>query len=162
MSSAAPFADITAKLVAAALGYPIWYPNATFKPPTPPTPWLRLSVTSDVLAPVELGADIWRETGTAYVEVIVPAYSGSSTARAIAKSVANAFRGLTSPYPVVYMGASIGDGLVQPVNGAWWGLTVSLDWKYEDGPVDKYGVPLYDSDGNLMLDSDGNIMRGVP
>lgn len=132
MSSAAPFADISAKLVAAALGYPIWYPNATFRPPTPPSPWLRLSVTSDVLAPIELGANVWQENGTAYIEVIVPAYSGSTTARTIAKSVANVFRGIAPPYTVVYMDASIGDGLVQPVNGAWWGLTVSIDWKYQD------------------------------
>lgn len=162
MSSPAPYADIVARLVAANLGRPIWYPNDSFTPPKPAAPWLRLSVTSDILTPIELGAEIWQENGTAYVEVVVPAYSGSAVARALAKTIANAFRGLVSPYPVVYLGASIGDGLVQPVNGQWWGLTVSVDWRYQDAPISKYGEPLYDSDGNILLDSEGNIMMGVP
>lgn len=133
MSSPAPFNDIVARLEAAHLGYPLSLPNVPFRTPNPPTPWLRLSVVSDVLNPIELGGGVWQENGTAYVEVVVPANSGTLTARGIAKSVADVFRGVPVPADVVYLGGSIGDGTVQPVpDGIWWGLTVSIDWKYQD------------------------------
>lgn len=131
MSSPAPFADISAKIEAAALGYPIAYPNVPFKRPNPPGPWLRVDVTSNTLAPIELGARVWQEDGTAYVDVFVPAGSGSSTARTIAKDVANVFRGL-GPEDVVYLGGSIGQGTIAEVDGMWWCLTVTIDWRYQD------------------------------
>ena len=131
MSSPDPYYDVVEKLQGAEFGYSICLPNEPFTVPKPPRPWLRVSITSDVLQPLELGADVWQEEGTAYVEVVVPAFTGTRIARALAKNIANLFRGL-DPAPVVYLGTSIGDGVVQPVDGMWWGLTVAIDWRYQD------------------------------
>ena len=142
MSSPDPYYDVVEKLQGAEFGYPIWLPNEPFTAPKPPRPWLRVSITSDVLQPIELGADVWQEEGTAYVEVVVPAFTGTRIARALAKNIANLFRGL-DPAPVVYLGTSIGDGVVQPVDGLWWGLTVAIDWRYQD--IDPHGYTTNES-----------------
>ena len=142
MSSPDPYYDVVEKLQGAEFGYPIWLPNEPFTVPKPPRPWIRVSITSDVLQPIELGADVWQEEGTAYVEVVVPAFTGTRIARALAKNIANLFRGL-DPAPVVYLGTSIGDGVVQPVDGLWWGLTVAIDWRYQD--IDPHGYTTNES-----------------
>ena len=113
------------------MGSPFGLPNGPFTVPKPPRQWLRISTPSDFLPPIKRGADVWQEEGTAYVEVVVPAFTGTRIARALAKNIANLFRGL-DPAPVVYLGTSIGDGVVQPVDGLWWGLTVAIDWRYQD------------------------------
>lgn len=131
MSSPVPFDDAVAKLQAAALGYPIALPNEHFDVPEPPGPWLSVSATSTMLAPSDLGADVWLEEGTFYVDVMIPTGSGTSTARTLAKNVANVFRGL-GPEDVVYRSATIGGGSVGTEDGLWWCLTVSVDWRYQD------------------------------
>ena len=131
MSSPAPFDDIKARLIAANLGLPIAWPNEVFKKPNPPGPWLAVAVTANHYAPIELGGGGWMEEGTALIEVVVPVGSGSGTARAIAKAVADVFRGVPAQ-PVVYLGGSIGDGQVDDPDGVWWCIMVAIDWRYQD------------------------------
>lgn len=131
MSSPAPFNDVKAKLEAANLGYPIAWPNEKFDRPQAPSTWLHVEITSSVLVPIELGADVWQEEGTAYITVLVPKGSGSDTARTIAKTIANLFRGL-GPEDVVYLGAAIGNGSIAGADGVYWPLTVAVDWRYQD------------------------------
>ena len=131
MSSPAPFDDVRNRLTAAALGYSIAWPNTVFKRPQPPAPWLRVECTSNVIGPIEVGGGVWQEDGTAYIDVFVPAGSGTDLARTIAKNVSNAFRGVAAQ-PVVYLGGSIGAGQIAEADGMWWCLTVSVDWKYQD------------------------------
>ena len=132
MSSPVPFDDAVAKLQAAALGYPIALPNEPFETPDNPVgPWLSVSATSTMLAPADLGADVWQEEGTFYVDVMTPTGSGTSTARELAKQVANVFRGL-GPENVVYLSATIGGGSVGTEDGLWFCITVSIDWRYQD------------------------------
>lgn len=128
VSSPAPFNDIKSILDAAGLAVPIAYPNLVFSKPNPPSPWLNVSVVSSVLGIIDMGAGAWREEGTLYADVMVPAGSGSSAARALAKTVANLFRARVGP--VVYLDAAISDD-AKP-DGIWWSISVSVDWRYDD------------------------------
>lgn len=131
MSSPVPFNDARAKILAAELGVPIAWPNKTFTRPAPPGPWLSVDITSFVLDPIELGGTVWQEEGTLYVDVFVPAGSGSDAARQLAKTVSNLFRGQYGG-PVVYNGGSIGNGSIAEPDGMWWLITVTVQWRYQD------------------------------
>jgi len=131
MSSPVPFDDVRSKLEAANLGYPIAWPNTVFRRPQPPGPWLSVECTSRTLVPIEISGGVWQEEGTAFIDVFVPAGSGTDTARSIAKAVANVFRGLGAE-PVVYLGGSIGAGVTTESDGMWWTLPVTVDWRYQD------------------------------
>lgn len=127
-----PWNDARARLEAAALGHPIEWPNERFVTPSPPRPWLSVQADGDVLEPIEIGPGAWEERGTLYVHVMVPAGTGSTTARQIAKDVANIYRGAAGY--TVYRRASIGAG-VPDENGLWFVTTVSIDWTYTDRPA---------------------------
>lgn len=131
MSSLVPWQDATARLGEASLGVPIQFENTDFTPP--PGLWLSVQMTSDVLEPMDLGANAWVEIGVLWVHVWAPAGSGSEAARALAKGVANIFRAVPAGTgPVIYLNASIGGRMVDPPDGISWGLAVTIDWKYED------------------------------
>lgn len=131
--SPVPWADAKALLSGAALVSPdrIHWPNdGTFSEPDSGL-WLSVTATGDILEPIELGAGAWQEEGRLFVHVLAPAGSGSEDARALAKGVANVYRAL-GPREVVYFGASIGSGLVSDETGRWWGLTVTINWRWQD------------------------------
>ena len=142
MSSPAPFNDARTRLQAANLGITLAWPNeavtlpdlsTAVSPITDPTPfmWAAVQMTGYTLAPIEVGAGVWQETGTLYVHIMTPAGWGTDAARALGKTVANTFRGLPGA-PIVYMRASIGDSAAEDEDGAWWRLTVAIDWRYQD------------------------------
>ena len=132
--SPVPWLDAVARLKAASLVPPdmIEWPNTQFQIPEPSAgPWLSVQSVGDVLDPMEVGDGAWLEEGRLFVHVMVPAFSGTLTARQIAKGVANTFRGL-GQQAVRYMGASIGAGEHADEEGTLWRLTVVVDWKYQD------------------------------
>lgn len=132
MSSPAPWLDIRAKVEAAAL-LPVacvQWPNEPFTQPSGQL-WMAVEATGDSLAPIELGGGVWQESGRAYFHIFTPAGWGSSDARQLAKDVSMLFRGL-GPSNVVYLGGSIGIGEAADVEGAWWRLSVVIDWRYQD------------------------------
>lgn len=141
MSSPAPWNDARAKLQAANLGIAFAWPNESFTmPPAPgsgpisnelPYMWAAVEMTGFTLAPIEVGAGAWQETGTLYVHIMTPTGWGTDAARTLGKTVANTFRGLPGA-PIVYMRASIGDSAAEDEDGAWWRLTVAIDWRYQD------------------------------
>lgn len=135
MSSLAPYADARSLLEAANLvpAANVAWQNEPFQEPAgdPAPPWLAVECVGHVLQPVELGGGVWQEEGTLYVHVMVPAGSGTDTARTLAKQVANVFRGL-GPRQVIYRGASIGNSAPTDPQGIWWGLTVTVEWVYQD------------------------------
>lgn len=135
MSSLTPYADARALLKAASLVPPanIAWQNEPFQEPSgdPAALWLAVECVGTVLDPIEMGGGAWQEEGTLYVHVMVPAGSGTDAARTLAKQVANTFRGL-GPRPVIYRGASIGNSAPSDPQGIWWGLTVTVDWIYQD------------------------------
>lgn len=133
-----PWNDAKALLLAANIVDPalIQWPNDPWQNPEPPVPWLKVEAVGHMLEPVDIGADVWQEDGTLYVDVNVPSGSGDSDARVLAKQVANTYRGLGARgVSVSYTSASIGAGEVRPENGNWWTLTVSIDWRYQDSNV---------------------------
>src|SRR3954467_3373536 len=131
MASPAPFNDFRTLLTAANLGYPIAWPNTNFGAPEPPAPWLSVQAESRTLDPIEIPARSWSEEGTFYIDVSVPAGTGTDLARTIAKNVANIVRGL-GPRDVVYLGGAVSNGGVGEEDGLWWTMTVSIDFRYDD------------------------------
>lgn len=135
MSSDVPFQDARTLLTAANLidGSLIEWPNEPFQEPSsdPARMWLSVECVGRVLDPIEVGGEVWQEEGTLYVHVLAPAGAGSDAARTLAKNVCNVFRGLPARN-VVYRGASIGHGVPTDRQGAWWMLTVAIDWIYQD------------------------------
>lgn len=131
MSSPVPWNDARARLDAAFSTTPVAWPNEQFAHPEPPSIWLAVEMTGDVLAPVELGANVWQEEGRLLVHVFAPVGTGTEDARTTAKQVANTFRAIASD-PIIYLGASIGHGETSDDQGMWWRLTVSVDWRYQD------------------------------
>jgi hypothetical protein len=127
----APWTDARNRLVAAALPYPIEWPNEAFAAPDLAA-WLSVEAEGDVLEPIELGNGAWEERGTFMVHVIVPLGTGSATARQVAKDIANIYRGVVGY--TVYRRASIGAG-VPSEDGKWWVLTVTVEWTYTDRPA---------------------------
>jgi hypothetical protein len=137
MSSPAPWNDFRTKLQAATLiaADRIAWPNEPFANPEPPDLWLTVECTGDVLEPVELGPRaVWQEEGRAYVHILTPAGWGTDAARTLAKQIATVYRGLPAA-DVQYLGASIGSGEAADVDGAWWRITVAIDWRYQDIPA---------------------------
>lgn len=128
--SPGPWNDARARLLAAGFGVPIEWPNEPFQAPDA-APWLSIETVGDVDMPIEIGGGGWMEEGRLFVHVLVPAFSGSDMARALAKQVANTFRGI-GPNNTVYTGASIGAGERADEQGTLWRITVLLDWRYQD------------------------------
>lgn len=140
MSSPAPFNDARTRLIAANLGITLSWPNDLFTEPTPPTNsvadplpymWAAVQMTGYTLTPIDIGAGAWQENGTLYVHIMTPTGWGTDAARTLGKTVANTFRGLPGA-PMVYTRASIGDSAAEDEDGAWWRLTVTIDWRYQD------------------------------
>lgn len=129
--SPTPWADARARLEAAALGYPIEWPNEPFSTPDLSL-WLSVEAEGDVVEPIELGPGAWEERGVFMVHVCAPLGTGSATARQVAKDIANIYRGVNGF--TVYRRASIGAG-ASTEDGRWWVLTVTIDWTYTDRPA---------------------------
>lgn len=138
MSSLVPWDDAIALLTAANLQYngsaiPIQQSNMNFVQPEPPSMFLSVEMAGQSLAPIELGEthSVWEEKGQLYVHVVVPSGFGSRDARDMAKQIANIYRGL-GPRNVVWRRATIGIGGTSDDNGSWWGLTIAVDYSYQD------------------------------
>jgi hypothetical protein len=129
--SPTPWEDARNRLTAAALPYPIEWPNEAFAAPEF-SAWLSVEAEGDVLEPIELGGGAWEERGVFIVHVIVPLGTGSLAARQIAKDVANIYRGVNGF--TVYRRAVIGSGSPTE-DGKWWVLTVNVEWNYTDRPA---------------------------
>lgn len=133
MASFVPFDDARTLLLAANIvpANRIAWPNEISANPEPPCIWLAVEATSHILDPLDIGANAWREEGTIYFNVMVPAGWGTDDARKTAKLIANVYRGLP-PRLVTYRGASIGHGNLSDTEGMVWTITVSIDYVYDD------------------------------
>jgi hypothetical protein len=133
MSSPVPWADARAKITAANLGVPIEWPNEDFQEPvSSPGLWISVETCSDSMEPIEVGANVWQESGTLYIHVMAPQGSGTMAARTLAKQIVTLFRSLPPPQTVVYTSAGLGTGAGNDPRGLWWVLPVSIDWRYQD------------------------------
>src|SRR5215475_14254314 len=94
MCSPVPWNDITTKLLSSNVIDPslISFPNEPFWNPEPPTLWVAVEATSNLLDPIELKGGVCQEEGTAYFNVMVPAGQGTDDARVLAKNISNTYR----------------------------------------------------------------------
>lgn len=87
-------------------------------------------------AQASIGADVqaenrWDEEGIVMFHCMVPRGSGARFSRQIAKAMADLFRGarLMSD-SLEFRDAGIGvGGTLDNVEGKWWGVTVTIDWR---------------------------------
>lgn len=128
-----PWADARSKIIAAALGVPIEWPNEPFTEPSDTgTVWLSVSMVTSHIAPVEIGSGVWQEEGTLYVDVIVGQGSGVDLASAMVKRVINLFRGL-APQPVIWLAVGVDSGSGRNgAHGLWWSTLAAIDFRYQD------------------------------
>lgn len=135
MSSYAPWDDARARLEGAGLGVPIAWPNEPFGLPNPPSIFISVDMTGNVLAPIEMGPNGgWQEDGELLVEIYTPVGGGSADARTLAKRIVNIFRALP-PAPTTYHGASLGSGRSEDIDGNWWRFSIRVDYRYQDVTV---------------------------
>lgn len=100
--------------------------------------WIAIEIAGTSYAQQSIGADEqsenrWDEAGILWLHVIVPAGTGSVTARRRAKQLADLFRGarLLSDN-LEFLDASIGAGDPAVNKGSLWMITVSVDWRREE------------------------------
>ena len=92
--------------------------------------WLSVDALADVSQPLDIGANFYREDGRVIVFCVAPHGTGTTAVRALAKSVANVFRGL-GPRNPSYGEASIGLG-DEAEGGPFYILPVTITYFYED------------------------------
>ncbi|KUL94323.1 hypothetical protein DK26_15020 [Bosea sp. WAO] len=94
--------------------------------------WIAVEMSSSVYAQQSIGAEEqnrWDEVGTLWIHVMVPAGTGSSEARRLAKAVADLFRGARLMNDdLEFRDAAIGLGGRDEATGALWTLSVTVDW----------------------------------
>ena len=132
MSRVAAWDDARSRLESAGLGVPIHWPNEPFILPEPPALWVSVDMTGDFAAPIELGPNgAWQEDGELVAHVYAPTGTGTRDARVLAGGILDTFRGLLSG-AVAYTSGSIGNGVTEETDGAWWRLTVTVAYRYQD------------------------------
>lgn len=101
-----------------------------------PAPWVMVEMTGTLYGQVSIGAatqatNRWDEEGQLWLHVFVPTGTGGHTARLHAKQLADLFRGTTlSGGSLDFGDARIGMGEAGDEDGAWFRISVSIDWRY--------------------------------
>jgi hypothetical protein len=132
MSSQIPFADARTLLLAANIipASRIHWTNEPFEEPSPPATWLSVDAYSPNIDMLDVGARVYRETGSIRVLCLAPVGTGSDAARTLAKQVCDVYRTAPSPRNPYYLSASISD--TSSDDGLWYALVVTIDFVYED------------------------------
>lgn len=113
---------------------PVVFENERYDLPDTPAPFLYVEIVGDTMNQETIGApgaNTWLEVGFTYIHVMVPANSGTSTARTYAKQVLDLFReqsiaGLNMPE------MSIGAGEPGRDFPKYWALTATIRWDRRD------------------------------
>lgn len=92
--------------------------------------WLSVEAYSNILDPVDIGANVWEERGTVTIYCIGQPGTGTDSLRVLAKNVANVFRGLPARNPF-YLNASIGLGGMTEGNDGYT-IPVAVNFCYQD------------------------------
>lgn len=115
---------------------PLRYPNEAFTPPD--GPWVDFEIEGSLFGQQSIGEHVqadnrWDEEGRIWLHVMVPTGSGGARARGAAKRIAGLFRGKTLlSNQLEFLDASIGAGSPGDENGAWFMISVSIDWRHWD------------------------------
>lgn len=96
--------------------------------------WVYVEASGTIYDQASIGAgsqtaNRYREYGTIFLHVFVPAGTGSTTARTYAKQLADLFRGLElNAGSLVFRAISIGAGEIGDDNGKYFRVSVSADY----------------------------------
>jgi len=114
---------------------PLVFENERHTPAQPPAPWVYVDMASNLWDQSSMGSgdpakERWEETGTIWLNVMVPAGTGSLTARTHARQLVRLFRGLTLlGGTLIFRRASIGDGQgVVIEKGKYWQITATIEF----------------------------------
>lgn len=138
MSDETVLATIAARFAASWTATPLAQENDLFRAPEPPSAWLLWEVTAQQLDQESIGAgsrtaNRWREFGQLWIHLLVPAGTGSATARTLMRQAVDLFRGQDIG-ALTFHGAQIGTGeSAQPgergvKDGKWWRLSAAIEW----------------------------------
>lgn len=138
MASDTVYDAIRAHLAARWAATPVAFENEAFVRPVvdgTPQPFVVLEITGTAYGQQSIGArtqaeNRWDEEGQLWLHVFVATGSGGSTVRRYAKQLADLFRGTTLLADTLEFGdASIGMGEPGDEEGAYFRVSVSLDWR---------------------------------
>lgn len=134
MASGVVYDAVRAFLVAHWTGTRIEFENEIFEQTAQET-WIAVEMSSSTYAQQSIGADDqadnrWDEDGILWIHIMVPAGTGSSEARRLAKAAADLFRGARLMNDdLEFMDAAIGLGGRDEATGSLWTLSVTVDWR---------------------------------
>lgn len=133
MSSATVYSAVRTWLEGSWNATPLAWENEPFEVPEPPSPFVVVEIYGDSYQQESIGAgnpaaELWREDGAVLLHVMVPAGTGSLTARTHAEALANLLRGLELPGGIRFRGMSIGLGETATDDGNWWRISVRAEW----------------------------------
>lgn len=132
MTTAAAYTAIRNYLVSNWSATTLAWENEGFTKPNPPAAFVLVQITGDIWDQASIGAgdrtaNRWQEEGQLMLDVIVPAGTGSLTARTHATALANLFRGLQLD-DIEFRDISIGLGVAADERGPWWLLPIRISW----------------------------------
>ncbi len=135
MATDAVYDAVKAYLTAQWTVTPIRWENELFEKPEPPSHWIAVALTGVLYGQQSIGASLqaanrWDETGSLWISVFAPIGVGASYARALAKQLADIFRGTTLlSGSLEFMDAVIGTNGPAPEEGNWFEILCSIEWR---------------------------------
>ena len=134
MSSDTSFTAIEAHLRTGFTAAPLVFENEAWPEPDTPAAFVVVEVFGDFYAQESIGApgqNLWRETGTILMHVLVPNDTGTLTARTLARQLVGLFREVT--VDGVHVGEmSIGAGEPGEEQSSYYRMTASVDFWRDD------------------------------
>ena len=112
---------------------PLAFENDGFKQPSDPEHYVYVEIVGNYLDQASIGAEnvkanLWRELGVVYLNVMAPRGAGSRQARVYATQLSDLFRGLELG-PLIFREGSIGEGEPGRTDGSYYRMTATIDWQ---------------------------------
>lgn len=120
----------------------IMWPNEPFEEPAADAGerhWVAVAMTGTYYGQESIGAvpqaqNLWDEAGILWLHVMAPKGAGERTQRDYCGQLANLFRGetLLADDSLEFLDAAVGMGEPGDDRGAWWRISVSIEWHRSD------------------------------
>ncbi len=137
MSTATAYSAIKSYLDANWMTTSLAYENDEYVVPDTPTAFVFVEISGQNYARASIGAsefsdNLWREEGSLWLHVMIPSGQGSLVARTYAQSLIDLLRDAELLNGrLVFLDASVGLGEQGQLNGNYWRLTASIDWRLD-------------------------------
>lgn len=116
---------------------PIVFENETPSPPDGAQAWVFVEMAGNLYDIASIGAgspeaNLWRESGTLWLHVMTPVWTGTREGRQHAWDLAELFK--AQPIPGLrFQAMSVGAGEPVETDGNWARMTLTIDWERDDG-----------------------------